>query len=111
MGVKDVQCLSIRGRHELEVLSFSLGLFLNSTTYHFVLLACHNICVPNENVVDIRFPDPDRPCSTVRIKLVEDELHNLLSSLMFVILGYAEDLADAKSMHILLLTDGADELG
>ena len=111
MVVKDVQRLTEHHRHKLEILGFPLGFLLNSTTYHFVSEQHQNICVPNEDVVDISFADPDRLCSTVHIKLIQDEFHNLLSSLIFVIVFYVENLADAKSMHGLPLADGADEIG
>ena len=111
MVVKDVQRLTEHHRHKLEILGFPLGLLLNSTTYHFVSEQHQNICVPNEDVVDISFADPDRRCSTVRIKLIQDELHNLLASLIFVMVGYVENLGDAKSMHGLHLADGSHKPG
>ena len=111
MVVKDVQRLTTRHRHKLEILGFPLGLLLNSTTYHLITEQRQSICVPNEDVVDISFADPDRLCSTVPIKLIQDEFHNILASLIFVMVGYVENLADAKSMHGLPLADGAHEPG
>ena len=85
MVVKDVQRVPIRRRHELEILSFPVPVLFDSTIYHFVLVTCQNIGVPNEDVVDISLAGPDRLCrpgqETVRIKLIQNEVQYLLSSL------------------------------
>ena len=96
MVVYDVQCLGTLSRDELEILSFPHGMLLNFTADDFVMTTFQSTCVPNEDVVDISLAYPDRPSSTVLIKPIQNEIHNTLSSLILVVVGYVEDLADAK---------------
>ena len=90
---------------ELEVLSFSFSLLLNPAAYHLVVATLQSICVPNEDVVDVSFAGPKVP-RVAFIKFRQYGRHNLLSLLMFIIVAYVEDLADAEGVHSFLLADG-----
>ena len=90
---------------EPEVLSRPFSLLLNPAAYHLVVATLQSICVPDEDVVDVSFAGLKMP-RVALIKFRQYGRHNLLSLLIFIIVAYVEDLADAESVHTFLLADG-----